>query len=429
MDAGVIARVETLRRRALAFVRFLWHRFLDENCFEAAGALSFTTVFALVPLTTAALGIATAFPGFKAWSDAFTQFIFANFVPSAAQAMQGYLLEFVSKASQLTTAGVVALIVSALVMMWSVEESFNRVFRAPAHRRRLARFVVYWTVITLGPILIGASLGLSTYLFNLPWLDAAARDLHLGERLLLLLPLVVTWFALALAFLVIPNATVRFRHAALGALAATVLFELSKRVFAAYLARTNYEQIYQALAVVPIFLFWVYVFWVIVLIGASLAASLSAFRFHAAAAVVGESLTLALLVRTVRHIAEATRLGASISRNALHGAEPALSDAALDRILDLLRGLHLVQRTETGDYVLVRDPASVRVADLFAADPRLRWPVAAEFETFERVAGPEDAALCAWLRTALDGQGIWLQRTLAELMAPNLSAQAQSKPA
>jgi membrane protein len=284
-------------------------------------------------------------------------------------------------------------------------------------------------VITLGPILIGASLGLSTYLFNLPWLDAAARDLHLGERLLLLLPLVVTWFALALAFLVIPNATVRFRHAALGALAATVLFELSKRVFAAYLARTNYEQIYQALAVVPIFLFWVYVFWVIVLIGASLAASLSAFRFHAAAAVVGESLTLALLVRTVRHIAEATRLGASISRNALHGAEPALSDAALDRILDLLRGLHLVQRTETGDYVLVRDPASVRVADLFAADPRLRWPVAAEFETFERVAGPEDAALCAWLRTALDGQGIWLQRTLAELMAPNLSAQPQSKPA
>jgi membrane protein len=288
---------------------------------------------------------------------------------------------------------------------------------------------VYWTVVTLGPILFGASLGLSSYLFSLPWLDEAARELHLGERLLLMLPLAVTWLALTLAYLVIPNATVRFRHAALGGLVATVLFELSKRVFAEYLARTNYEQIYQALAVVPIFLFWVYVFWVIVLIGASLAASLSAFRFHRAAAFVGESLGFALLVRTLRHVAEATRGGASVSRNALHGAEPALSDAALDRILELLRQLHLIERTETGGYVLVRDPGAVRAAEVFRADPALGWPTPADFVEFQKSAGPEDAALCAWLGTAQAGQGVWLEATLGELLGPNFNATERSKPA
>ena len=113
------------RERLLSFARFLWHRFVADKCFEAAGALSYTTVFALVPLAVATLGIMSAFPQFGKWSQQITTFIFANFVPSTGAAVQGYLTDAAAKAAQLTTAGVLGLLVGALVLMSSVEQTFS----------------------------------------------------------------------------------------------------------------------------------------------------------------------------------------------------------------------------------------------------------------------------------------------------------------
>lgn len=366
-----------LRERALAFARFVWHRFDDEQCFSAAGTLSFTTVFALVPLTTAVFGILAAFPVFQQWSDALSDFVFANFVPAAAKAMQAYLLDFAGNAQRLTTAGAIALLVSALLMMASVEESFNRIFRAPARKRRLARFVVYWTVLTLGPILIAASLGVSSYLLALPGLDGRADAWHLGERLLRLLPYLVTWGALALAYLVVPNAPVRFRHAAFGGLLASLLFEATKQGFAQYLAQASYEQVYGVLAAVPIFLVWIYLSWVVVLVGASITASLSAFRYVPRDQAVTPGLEFGALLRIYGRIASASRAGEPPTRNALAAAEPALSDGQLDRFLAELGHARCIHRSELGTFSLLRDPGGVPLAELFAGGP-YRWPDAAE---------------------------------------------------
>lgn len=403
------------RERWLAFWRFVRRRFLDDRCFEAAGALSFTTVFALVPLSTAAFGILAAFPVFDEWSRRITDFIFANFVPAAGKVVQSYLTQFAANASKLTSAGVIALLVSALLVMASVEDTFNRIWRVPARRRRLARFVVYWTVLTLGPILIAASLGVSSYLVADSFGDGEPEAF--GTRLLGLLPVAVTWSAVTLAYLVVPNGTVRLRHAALGGAVATVLFETAKLAFTSYLGRASYEQIYGALAVFPILLIWIYVSWTVVLLGASLAASLSAFRFQPAALRVPPGLEFAAFLRCLGQLRTGAAAGRPLTRDRLMAHEPGLTDEQLDRFLALMRDLRLVQRGDGGEWLTLRDAAALPLGDLFDAGG-FRLPSESELERLAVERGPSGDALVDWLRRARAGLAPALRERAAAVLAP-----------
>lgn len=405
------------REPTVAFGRLLWQRFLADKCFEAAGALSYTSVFALVPLTTVVFGIIAAFPKFREWSDALTDFLFANFVPAAGNVVQGYLRGFAENASQLTTAGVIALLITALMMMSSVEETFNRIWRAPPRRQRVGRFMMYWTALSLGPLLIAASLGLSANLLALPAIGDAARSLRVTERLFSLLPMVVTWTAVTLAYLIVPNAKVRFRHAAIGALFATLLFETTKYAFTAYLARANFATVFGPLATIPVFLSWIYLSWSVVLLGASLAASLSAFRFRAGLVHVSAGLEFALLLRVLRRIALASRTGHASKREVLRLAEAEASDEQLDRALAELTAARLIQRTESSGYVLLRDPAQVDLAELFRRG-HYRVPDGAELARLERVSEPEDQPLLAWLREASAAQAAVLMHPVSQVLPP-----------
>lgn len=168
------------RARAGSFGRFVLKRFLGDRLFEAAGALSYTTAFALVPLSMVVFGVLSAFPVFNQWSESLTTYIFANFVPSAAKAVSGYLTDFSANTSKLTAAGALALIVSLLVTLTSVEAVFNRIWRVPTARPKFGRFLVYWTVLTLGALVAATSLALLTRFFALAifetvpgrWLEA-----------------------------------------------------------------------------------------------------------------------------------------------------------------------------------------------------------------------------------------------------------------
>ena len=141
------------RARMLTFARFVGRRFLDDRLFEAAGALAYTTAFAVVPLSFVVFGVLSAFPGFDRWTDALGDYIFNNFVPRAAEAVKTYLLPNRETKLQMTTAGVIALIVSLLVTLTSVEAIFNRIWRVPTARPKFSRVLVYWTVMTLGALL------------------------------------------------------------------------------------------------------------------------------------------------------------------------------------------------------------------------------------------------------------------------------------
>ncbi len=399
------------RERARAFALFVWRRFLDDRCFEAAGALAYTTVFALVPATAVALGLVSGFPVFQAWTDRLAEFVFSNFVPAAAGVVAEYLLEFAAGVSGLTMLGLSGLLLAAILTLSGIEATFNRIWRVESQRPALMRFLVYWTVLTLGVLLAVASVALSSYLFSLPLLAETAAGQ--GSRLLRAAPTLVTLAAFTLAYVVVPNRKVALRHALIGGLLATALFELSKFGLAEYLRQVpSYQQVYGALAVIPIFLLWVYLSWVAVMLGASLAASLSAFRFQPSALRLPPGHELYALLRLLARFRIAHRSGRTLETRELAELEPSLSDDLRQRLLAQLHRLGVLAQSDGGGWVLARDLGTLSVRELYEAGT-LRIPVADC-----RLPGADDAigravlpALLA-LRESLDER---LRQPLASL--------------
>jgi len=353
------------RERIVAFLEFTWQRFVEDRCLQTAGALSFTTVFALVPLTAAILGVLAAFPGFAGWREQLAHWVFQNFVPAAGDTVQGYLTQFADNASQATAVGVLVLLFSAVSLMMSIEDAFNRIWRVQVARRAGARFIVYWTALTLGPLLLVAALATSSYALALPFIDAAEAQFSIKARVLSVLPFLLVWSALVAGYAVIPNRGVRLRHALLGALIAAVLFELAKRGFALYATTyASYQQVYGALAMVPIFIFWIYLSWAIVLFGASLTASLTAFDYRPASQRLPRGYELVGLLRVLAHFARAHREGHGLHSVDLCAAEPFLTDDLLQRYLGDLHRIDLIRRGETGEWMVVRDLATVRLVEI-----------------------------------------------------------------
>ena len=353
------------RERSLALLRFTWSRFLEDRCMQTAGALAYTSVFALVPLTAAILGILAAFPGFAGWRDKITTWVFANFVPAAGGAIEGYITEFAQNASKATAVGILVLFFSALALMMSIEDAFNRIWRVPNARGHASRFVIYWTALTLGPLLVVAALAISSYVVALPFIDAAATELSLKRRALSLLPFLIVWSSLIAGYMIIPNRSVRFSHALIGSFIAAALFEIAKRAFAYYATRASYTEIYGAIAIVPIFIVWIYLSWAIVLFGASLTASLNAFDYRPPSQRLARGQEFAGMLRVLSHFAAAYREGRGLSNETLLAAEPFLTDDLLQRYLGDLHRIGLIQCNEVGEWVVVRDFSTVDLLEIY----------------------------------------------------------------
>lgn len=353
------------RERSLALLHFTWCRFLEDRLTQTAGALAYTSIFALVPLTAAVLGILAAFPVFAGWRDRVTAWVFANFVPAAGSTVQGYVTEFADNASKATAVGILVLLFSAIALMMSIEEAFNRIWRVPNARGHASRFVIFWTALTLGPLLLVAALAISSYLVALPFIDSAATELSLKARVLSALPFLIVWSALLTGYMVIPNRSVRFSHALIGSFIAALLFEIAKRAFAWYATRASYTEIYGAIAIVPIFIVWIYLSWAIVLFGASLTASLNAFDYRPANARLAPGQEFAGLLRVLGHFAAAHRDGRGLTSETLMAAEPFLTDDLLQRYLGDMHRIGLIQCNEVGEWVVVRDLASVDLLEIY----------------------------------------------------------------
>lgn len=354
------------RDRVRSFGLFVWRRFVDDRCFETAGALSYTTLFAIVPLTAAVFGILTALPSFAGLSERFQQFLFSNFVPAAGRAVQHYLLQFAGNASKLTTIGIVVFLLSALMMMASIEERFNRIWRVAVRRSAVSRFLMYWAALTLGPLLLVVGLTVTSYLTALPLIGHVGEHWKMLRRLWSVLPFLVTLVGLFAMYMLVPNRRVPWRYGMLGALLAALLFEFAKWAFAAYVRSVpSYQQIYGQLAVIPIFLVWVYLSWVIVLLGASITASLSAFEYRPSDCHLPAGGEFLGLMHLVKHLVRMQQHGRGMSEDALLHCERFMTDDLLQRYLEDLEQLKLVRRTEEDLWMMVRNLDAVTLSALY----------------------------------------------------------------
>ncbi|MEW5834809.1 MAG: YihY family inner membrane protein [Pseudomonadota bacterium] len=357
------------RDRTRSFARFIWQRFVDDKCFETAGALSYTTLVSLVPLMVAVFAMFSVFPAFAGARDALISFVFDNFVPAAGERLQQALASFANNASSLTGISVLVMLFSALSMMVSIEDRLNRIWRVHQARRWSSRLLLYWAALTLGPILVVGGLAASSYVTALPLLQQAAGQFvpDAGQRLLAFLPFAVTFVTLWLMYAVIPNRPVVRRDAAIGALLGAILFEVARWGFTVFVRNAQtYQQIYGALAVIPTFLLWIYLSWVIVILGASIAASISAFEYHPAAHALPEGAEFLGLLVVLKHFVEAQRAGGSIDPASVQLAEPYLRSTQVASYFDDLRRADLIQRSESGGWLLSRSLDSTDLLRVYA---------------------------------------------------------------
>jgi membrane protein len=342
--------------------RHVWAHFRQDRCFEEAASLGFTSLLAIVPLLAVVFGIVSVFPVFDEWSNSLRNFIFRNVLPESGEQIAPYINTFLDSVSGLTLPGTITLILTAVLLMVRVEVAFNRIWRVDRNRSVTNRIVMYWAILTLGPLLIAAAvalsarqlLGASGFLGELPaWMNEAGSFL-------------LTWLLFALFFVLVPNRSVGIRHALAGALLTTVLFSLARAAFVAYVSNASYNVIYGALAAVPLFLFWLYLVWIVILLGASLAASLTTFSdFSRYDSSWPQRWELQLAYRMVGHLGDAQARGVALSRKQLMDLEPEASELQIVDLLARLRDERVVTCDDDGNWLLQRDLAMLTLGELY----------------------------------------------------------------
>lgn len=271
---GRMDKLKEARPMLHTFVTNFVQRCRKDAITISAGHLAYVTLLSLVPFIMVTFTILSAFPAFASVRSKVEHFVFSNFVPTASDVVHKYVFDFVDNASKMGVIGILSLLVVALLLISNVDKTLNRIWRTESNRPIVYTFAIYWMVITLGPLLMGSSVAVSSYLEGFATY-AEEYTPGLGTVFLKLVPSFAALLAFMILYTLVPNRRVNMKHAAVGALVATVLFELTKKGFTLYVTNfPSYEVIYGALATLPILFLWVYISWVIVLLGAEFTCSL-----------------------------------------------------------------------------------------------------------------------------------------------------------
>jgi membrane protein len=412
-----VSRLAPQVERARDVLRFAARRAAEVRLAQVAGSLTFTTVLALVPLLVVALAVFTAFPLFGEFRGALESTLLRNLLPEPFSALiLRYLNEFVVKAGRLGALGVVFLVATALLMILTVDRALNDIWRVAQRRRLAQRVLIYWALLTVGPVLIGGSLSLTSWLA--PFSTGFVRQLPPAVHAVLdWLPGIVSGFALATTYVLVPNRNVAWHDALIGGFVAAGLGEIVRRGLAAYIAPGSVLTIYGAFAVLPAFLSWIYLSWLMILFGAAIAATLPMLRQtrfadhdRAGNAFVTAAALLTTLLRRrldnppgeadTRSLAIAVR---SLEEETFGLLEHLESLGYLSRLAPLAGD---TPRASSTRWLLTCDPATTTLEPLFrrlAIDPRN--------SLFSR----ETAGLGRWLEQAL--ASAWLRQPLARIGA------------
>ncbi|MGB0734010.1 MAG: YihY family inner membrane protein, partial [Pontibacterium sp.] len=360
---------ELLNRPYLRFVVYLVRQFVANNGVSSAAALTYTTLFAVVPLMTVSYAFLAAVPSFQGVGEELQAWVFSNFVPATGEVVQTYLGEFSGQARKLTAVGVAFLAITAIMMMKSIENAFNRVWRVAEPRKGMSSFLLYWAVLSLGPVLIGLGLVVSSYIASLS-LVSSATELVGKTRLLSLLPMIMSAAAFTLLYAAVPNCRVPLRSAFIGGVAVAMLFETAKRGFAMFVTQfPSYELIYGAFAAVPLFLLWIFISWVMILLGCELTRGITIYnRLN----VRDRGEHFGVIMQVVFALWDARREGRALADSDLLATVAGLDQGRWDTYSQLLLGEGIMSRTDSGGYILARDTRELTVNDLYE---RLPWPL------------------------------------------------------
>jgi len=272
MDVADIASLPALKRHSASLLRFtsrLTHRFIKDKCIQRASALAYASLLAIVPLMVLGFSVFTSFQAFDTISGHVRGALLEYLIPTSQEVVQNYLGSITDKAGTLSIFGIIGLLITATALLNTMEEAFNDIWRISRKRPLFSKFITFWSLLTLSPILLGASISITSYFAALPIIQNVAEGASAIQHIPFLLPWLISSGAMTALYMALPNTSVPMRHALIGGMIAGALFELSKLGFTFYVTElANYEKIYGALGTLPVFLVWLYLVWVVVLVGA-----------------------------------------------------------------------------------------------------------------------------------------------------------------
>jgi len=405
---------------------FVGRRLGEDRVAQVAGSLTFTSVLSLVPLATVAFALFTAFPIFGSFQASLQDFLADHLMPAQINSqIFKYLNEFAAKAKGLTTVGMIILLVTSVMTMMTVESAFNVIWRVKKARPIAQRVLVYWSIITLGPILFGCSLSISSYVFAHSVAFAGSHNLMppVVEWLLTGVSLPLTVFGFTITYVYMPNCKVEWRDAVIGGLIAAVAFEIGKRGFGLYVRSIpTYTAVYGAFASLPVFLLWVYLCWVIALVGAMVTSALPAIRigqYHRRAFPGSDLLdALEILARLVEARDEGKPGYTALELSKMVRCDLDTSHRIIER-LDTLGWIGRLEDARLPRHVLIANPNQITLTMLFQQfvvdREELDYQLRLDATQIERDA----------LMNALDNEK--LEATLGSLVAARTQALANAR--
>lgn len=412
-DLGRMARRSTWRKLDL-FTRLVIRRFTADRGLQTASALTYTTLLSLVPFLVVSLAILSSFGAVSDMREIVKGAVMDALLPSVQTQAASQIDRFLGNAQKLTAPGLAAIAVTAIMLLFTIEGTFNRIWRVSSPRSLALRILRFWTVLTLGPLLLGASLSLTSYFFAIADDDFVGSALQQIGRLL---PTVLQWLAFTVLYIVIPHTRVRFRHAALGGLVAAVLFEALKLGFAVYIDNAdNFRVIYGALAAIPIFLMWLYASWTVILVGAEVTAALPQWhrdltRDQAAARTAAGQLNASLVL--LQRLWGVAGAGGTLSPNAPEALEAIWAGNVLQRLIET----GFVRVTADDGLIVGRDLSRTPVLALWRALDLATPEIELDTDVLRALRAQEEEVLQQPLSTFLADRvaaGMASQSALAE---------------
>lgn len=349
-------------------------RTFTEGVTYTAGTLTYTTILSIVPITVVAIMILSVFPEFNKVVVEVQNFLIQNFVPEVGDVIRDNLNSIVSQAKRLPVTGLVFLVVLAVLMILMVEKALNGIWHIPGRRKGISALLRYWAIITLAPVIVGASITATSYLISLPFLYPHGMSTIATRVLAVAIPWLLTVIAFTLIYVIVPNCRVPWRDAFVGALLASVALEIAKKIFVFYVTQfPTYKVLYGTLAAIPIFLLWIFISWVIILIGAILANELSMRRVQRRQK--GNFSAFSSSLMWLYYLWKAQTVGKSVSLLELFALHVSDKSVQPQLQLQVLIGAKLVRLVGRSQVLLVRDLHKYTLKELYHDMP---WKLSAE---------------------------------------------------
>tara|TARA_B100000809_G_scaffold65614_1_gene62245 strand:+ start:872 stop:2068 length:1197 start_codon:yes stop_codon:yes gene_type:complete len=350
------------------FFKLLVKNYSEDGCQSTAAALTYQTLFAVVPLLTITYTVLEAFEAFSGVGDVLQDFVFDNVVPESVSVVQEYIQQFSSQAMSLSGPSLIVVGITAFLMMHTIEKSFNDIWRIREPRQGFQRILMYWAILTLGPVLMFLGLASTTYLFSLPIITGVGASKLFG-----VVPLVLSTVFFTLMYVAVPNCQVPLRHGVIAAAVVAVGFELVKHLFGSVMAMTDFAVIYGTYAAVPLFLIWLYVSWTIVLFGAELNKNMGLFRSQRSPQMEPPLVQILIILH---EFFRCHRLGEVVTDRTITNLSHRVDVQAWHDYKSRLLTLGLIRVVEKGGLVLSKDLNEVTLWSLYRDLP---WPLPAGF--------------------------------------------------